>query len=655
MRNTVGIKDRPFSGAPTRRQTHSLVKQRGVNYPYEFLNVERRNIRLINLLPVKLNEIITCQIETVSLDDLPVYTALSYVWGDPANTRPILLDGHNHEVTVNLELALRNLGLRASEPQKFWIDALCVNQQDISERSQQVSLMNAIYKESRDAIVWLGEWDPGTPSNKAAIQRTYAVLEDLASDKHLRNIPLLSDSDDSYNESRSEFCSIMEYLISRSYWNRVWIIQEFILPKHAEIICGPFSMNRDHFIRAVLNQMAHLGSCCWSIMPLASRSLGTVLQTLNAFDERFRPLCMLFVEDDNGSRAKTLWELLLTFRTAEASDSRDKIFAFLGLAEVWPGGQPLLADYDMTSYELYTDVGLRMLRDSQSLLLLAQCTEKASYPQLPSWIPDWTATNNSRPHYMQWVFVFEHLFNARGLIPPSPMVPDGSILMLQAVKVDTITAITFMDVTTSPDIFTLVQATLSASLPVRGSTIGETSDNERLGQELLRTEISDLMGQKLIRTAMGGMIITPSDQPFQKGESISVCRRLRDEDFNVLNEFLAHVKAGVDVKTILRHPDPLYRALFGSISLNHGQKRQLLVLDQHLVGLGPQEAREGDEIWIMASSPVPIVLRPIKSNASDGGAPNGLHQLIGHCYVDGIMDGEAAENYEEKLETVRIA
>lgn len=88
-------------------------------YPYESLDPERRNIRLVNLLPVKLDEIICCQVETVSLDDLPVYTTLSYVWGDAADTRPILLDGHSHEATVNLECALRNLGRKLSEPQKF--------------------------------------------------------------------------------------------------------------------------------------------------------------------------------------------------------------------------------------------------------------------------------------------------------------------------------------------------------------------------------------------------------------------------------------------------------------------------------------------------------------------------------------------------------
>lgn len=166
-------------------------------YPYEYLDPQRRNIRLLTLLPVKDDEIISCQIETVSLDDLPEYTTLSYVWGDPADTRPILLAGHSQNVTVNLECALRNLAHKASEPRKFWIDALCVNQDDKTERSQQVRLMSAIYKQSGNAIAWLGEWDLEATPNTNAIQATYAYLEDHASNKHIRHIPLLRDPDHS--------------------------------------------------------------------------------------------------------------------------------------------------------------------------------------------------------------------------------------------------------------------------------------------------------------------------------------------------------------------------------------------------------------------------------------------------------------------------
>ena len=622
-------------------------------YPYQPLDPGRRNIRLMTLLPVKLDEIITCQIETVSLDDLHIYTALSYVWGDAADTRPILLDGHPHEVTVNLESALRHLGRKASEARKLWIDALCINQQDTAERSQQVGLMDVIYKRCRDATVWLGKMDLEATTS---VQRTNRVLEDLASDRHIQRMPLLWDSDDTYNETRSEICSIMEYLVSRPYWNRAWIVQEFCLPSRAEIVCGPFSIDRGLLISAVLNYFRHLITCC-SSPTFAGGSLGSICQALSALEKRLRPFYVFLIGFIGEIvESTTLWELLLTFRGAEASDPRDKVFAFLGLAKAWPNGQPLLPDYSMTSYDLYKIVGLRLLNESQSLLWLTQCAKKVSHPQLPSWIPDWTASEDSHPSYIGTCMQLEHLFHAPGRMPVSPMVPCGSVLMLQAIKVDTIRDTKVLDVNSLLEILALVLEASDTWLPMFRPMGEEASASMIWVQELVRTRISDLTGSKLMRTAISDIITSLSEeQLFRESVSLGKWRRLRNDDLNVLTDFLAQVKAGLDIETIMQHPNPLYREFVQGILSNQLKGNQVLILDLNFVGLGPKAAQKGDEVWIMASSPVPIVLRPFKPNTSDKGETDSLHQLVGHCYVDGIMDGEAAGNYEEKLETVRIA
>lgn len=65
-------------------------------YAYQVLNVEQRQIRVLTLLPGNWHDPISCELEAVSLDDDPPYFALSYVWGDPKVTLPILL--HNHAV-----------------------------------------------------------------------------------------------------------------------------------------------------------------------------------------------------------------------------------------------------------------------------------------------------------------------------------------------------------------------------------------------------------------------------------------------------------------------------------------------------------------------------------------------------------------------------
>jgi hypothetical protein len=47
--------------------------------------------------------------------------------------------------------------LEKTGPRRIWIDAVCINQQDLRERSQQVSIMRDIYRSARDVVVWLGE------------------------------------------------------------------------------------------------------------------------------------------------------------------------------------------------------------------------------------------------------------------------------------------------------------------------------------------------------------------------------------------------------------------------------------------------------------------------------------------------------------------
>jgi hypothetical protein len=154
-----------------------LSEKRHIMSPhYQALESGRSEIRLLNIVRLpNSNGNTSCQIQTVSLDDNPRYVALSYVWENPNVTNDIVLEGKKHPVTTNLWSALshiascfdseldrlgENLGNHGgTSPTLFWIDALCINQKDTTERSHQVQLMQRIYQSATLVLSWLGDME----------------------------------------------------------------------------------------------------------------------------------------------------------------------------------------------------------------------------------------------------------------------------------------------------------------------------------------------------------------------------------------------------------------------------------------------------------------------------------------------------------------
>ncbi|KAF2815759.1 HET-domain-containing protein, partial [Mytilinidion resinicola] len=132
---------------------------------YRSLDPAKKEIRLLELLPAPPDKQIyaSCRLSTVSLlDDKPRFAALSYVWGDPSVTNTILLNGIRWQVTKNLAEALKCLTPKAQKYHQWggktlwlWADAVCINQKNDPERSQQVSLMADLYSSAHFVYSWL--------------------------------------------------------------------------------------------------------------------------------------------------------------------------------------------------------------------------------------------------------------------------------------------------------------------------------------------------------------------------------------------------------------------------------------------------------------------------------------------------------------------
>jgi hypothetical protein len=151
-----------------------------LSYSYSSLS-EATSIRLLRLLPHE-DEAATieCQLFEFSLHTSDrgsyLYDALSYVWGGSAKPNMIRVNGHELMVTTNLHTALKHLRDRYFE-RVLWIDAICINQDSLLERGQQVKSMARIYGKANKVIVWLGEAADG--SNQAMEELREVAGEEL--------------------------------------------------------------------------------------------------------------------------------------------------------------------------------------------------------------------------------------------------------------------------------------------------------------------------------------------------------------------------------------------------------------------------------------------------------------------------------------------
>jgi hypothetical protein len=133
------------------------------SFHYQPLDAKSEIIRVVILQPGHFDTPIQCKLQHVDLDEKPWYEALSYVWGDPKATMPIQLENDPaFSVTRNLERALRYLR-RGDAPRVLWIDAICIDQQNVPEKNHQVQKMTRIYESAGRVQLWVGEEDDPGP------------------------------------------------------------------------------------------------------------------------------------------------------------------------------------------------------------------------------------------------------------------------------------------------------------------------------------------------------------------------------------------------------------------------------------------------------------------------------------------------------------
>jgi hypothetical protein len=217
-------------------------------YKYARLSVKDDEIRLLKLLPGQHSEDIEIEISHAPflLDNMLEYEALSYVWGSPKDPRTInVRDTFEGSavlaITRNLNVALRHLR-RTDEYQVFWVDAICINQADIAERSNEVARMGDIFSKARQVTVWLG---PKSEHNDLAMTRLQLIGADLNYDKAWNSLNVISGSetanlslDPTALWAKEANWVAIKNILGREWFTRLWIVQEIALATQAVMAIG---------------------------------------------------------------------------------------------------------------------------------------------------------------------------------------------------------------------------------------------------------------------------------------------------------------------------------------------------------------------------------------------------------------------------------
>jgi hypothetical protein len=374
-------------------------------------------------------------IHEYSLDSLPVYHALSYTWGpprldDPAYTEAdrlsITINGLNVKVYPNLFDALQSL--RSSQlTEHYWIDAICINQDDILEREAQVGIMDRIYKSAKQVDLWLGKSGElasevtrmiinMAEAGPGGVERVYR--QEQIPNQYELNAKVMRIFD-LPAEMGKEWEAFLDFF-DRSWFHRTWVRQEValsksaialwdgkVIPWEAMVLCAQFLTTSG--IGQELIKLSKRNRSRVPILPLQISALQNICHRPFADGlSKYADMAIILSHltgwtSEFTSHSHIICALLILADGALLTDKRDAVFALLGIlnhisdAENLP--RPRLRpayDAHTTVATVFTAVTSNIINSCRCAGILSMITDASikSVPNLPTWVPDFSISAN---------------------------------------------------------------------------------------------------------------------------------------------------------------------------------------------------------------------------------------------------------------------
>ncbi|KAI1270067.1 HET-domain-containing protein [Xylariaceae sp. FL1019] len=486
------------------------------------------------------------------------YEALSYAWGlANADTTIEIWPRHGHheglqpegclEIRQNLAQALRYLR-RKDDMRTLWIDALCINQEDDQERSEQVVRMHQIYCNASRVVAWLGLEFPDARLAMSTVEYIGKQVE-FTRDRVLMarpgcDQPTWGDDEDALLPYDNRTLDAIAQLCSRPWFERLWVLQEMQLASPVSILkCGKHEVDWSLFRRAIMCIIGNVH----------------VADEMRAAMTPVQSLCDAIL-------TLPLRELMIQYADRKCSDDRDRIY---GLLNVFPPGlaERIHVSYSKTIGEVFEQMTLARIQQVQRLEFLPECCLNRSLGS--TWVCNWSSFRRATtPNDLCC-----QASSVSGAV--TELGTDGA-LKVAAVSIGSVSSIETLDCRTASDVFRFLKR-----LGIR-----------KLEETMYQDGVTQLEAHILALT-LG-----------------HTKERRRDEDFPTLAQlkdsilrFAVTEDTDVDIWTS-GDWQRLYHSWLSDTSI--------FTTGEGYVGVTQTDVHKGDQIFVILGCDMPMVLRPVR-------------------------------------------
>jgi Heterokaryon incompatibility protein (HET) len=631
-----------------RLEPHTLDHE-VLKYTYNALSTTS-SFRLLELLSNEEDDMIKCNMFEADLEneETPSYIALSYTWDDensPSTVCQILVNGNSLGISLNLWNFLQNYRCTTGR-RIIWIDQICIDQKNISERTQQVRQMWRIYARANMDLFWIGEPDETTEDVmgilKALSRACTSILENRSGSTDFPTVAMFSNSTYLAELGLPEFDSpiwaALMHFISRPVFQRIWITQEIAVSCDVKIFCGflmiPFSVFGTAATFLVESSWIKILHDKYIVQGRAGFLTGM-------WNCRIR---------HQSGQPQSMDMLLASTRRFKSSQAVDKIFALANLSysktqdDMPPAFVP---DYSKSVLEVYRAATLHLI-EAGSLDIMSGIEDRHLRQEdhgLPSWVPDFSVHQESSILCMPPRKGIRTTYAAATALPVRyrHSLSDPNLLWLSSHRIDRIIELSSPETATQPypqrlEAWAQMVNFSSTYPPVSGRS-------EPIIQAFWRTLVGN-MGL--------GFVDYPVPQDWIHLFVASVERGKRKLSHSLIWQF------GLNKDKVMKFPltkftpgiDSILEALNGVVSLDERTNvddslfestvhhisffRRFFITESGYFGFALSSVAVGDEVFLFSGGRAPFIVRKVDSTEE--------YQVLGDCYLHGIMDGELLEN-----------